>query len=91
MEITEIIVIALTLGAGSLLQSAVGFGFGLFVDRDSLCGSGNIHFAAVDRFRKIVLSISLLKTWSFGSVEDPVSGGQRQSALPVTVSSRDGV
>ena len=35
VEITEIVAIALTLGAGSLLQSAVGFGFGLFVDRDS--------------------------------------------------------
>ena len=31
MEITEIVAIALTLGGGSLLQSAVGFGFGLFV------------------------------------------------------------
>ena len=31
MQITEIVAIALTLGAGSLLQSAVGFGFGLFV------------------------------------------------------------
>jgi len=31
VEITEIVAIALTLGAGSLLQSAVGFGFGLFV------------------------------------------------------------
>ena len=65
MEIAEIVAIALTLGAGSLLQSAVGFGFGLFDDRDSLCGSGNIHFAAVDRFRKIVLFISSLNTWSF--------------------------
>jgi len=53
-EITEIVAIALTLGAGSLLQSAVGFGFGLFVDdRDSLSGSGNIHFAAVDTFCKL--------------------------------------
>ena len=31
METTEIIAIALTLGGGSLLQSGVGFGFGLFV------------------------------------------------------------
>jgi uncharacterized membrane protein YfcA len=31
VEIAEIVAIALTLGAGSLLQSAVGFGFGLFV------------------------------------------------------------
>ena len=31
MDVTEIVAIALTLGAGSLLQSAVGFGFGLFV------------------------------------------------------------
>ena len=31
MEITEIVAVALTLGGGSLLQSAVGFGFGLFV------------------------------------------------------------
>jgi len=31
VEITEIVAIALTLGGGSLLQSAVGFGFGLFV------------------------------------------------------------
>ena len=49
-EITEIVAIALTLGAGSLLQSAVGFGFGLFDDRASLCGSRNIHFTAVDTF-----------------------------------------
>jgi hypothetical protein len=31
VEFTEIVAIALTLGGGSLLQSAVGFGFGLFV------------------------------------------------------------
>jgi len=31
VEITEIVAIALTLGGGSLLQSGVGFGFGLFV------------------------------------------------------------
>jgi len=30
-EITKIVAIALTLGGGSLLQSAVGFAFGLFV------------------------------------------------------------
>ena len=77
VEITEIVAIALTLGAGSLLQSAVGFGFGLFDDRASLCGSGIIYFATVDRFRKIVLFISSMKTWSFGPVEDPASGGQR--------------
>jgi len=53
VEIAEIVAIALTLGGGSLLQSAVGFGFGLFVDRDSLSGSGNIHFAAVDTFCKL--------------------------------------
>ena len=40
-------------------------------DRNSLSGSGNIHFSAVDRFRKIVLFISSLKTWSLGPVEDP--------------------
>ena len=57
VEITEIVAIALTLGAGSLLQSAVGFGFGLFDDRNSLCGSGNIHFAAVDTFGKLVFLI----------------------------------
>jgi uncharacterized membrane protein YfcA len=31
LEVAEIVAIALTLGGGSLLQSSVGFGFGLFV------------------------------------------------------------